>query len=164
MKPETLLRLYPRAWRERYREEVLAMFGGAPLSLRQSIDLFAGAIDARFAAPRPKGEQPVTTSATFVRLKRACHAPVSPTPIKDGVVGAGIMIVVALAFAATAMVLRSAGRPEVARSVSSIAFPATLVFWADYMYLRRQPGLVRLLITGLSLAILLGSSLVALLL
>jgi hypothetical protein len=44
MKPETLLRLYPRAWRERYGEEFLALIGGRGLSLGHSLDVAVGAI------------------------------------------------------------------------------------------------------------------------
>lgn len=39
MKPATLLRLYPRAWRERYAEEFLAMLGGRRLTTRDSLDI-----------------------------------------------------------------------------------------------------------------------------
>ena len=41
-----VLRLYPRAWRERYEEEVLAMLEERPTSLLDNIDLFFGALDA----------------------------------------------------------------------------------------------------------------------
>lgn len=39
MKPATLLRLYPRAWRERYGEEFLAMVEGRHLSARDLADI-----------------------------------------------------------------------------------------------------------------------------
>lgn len=42
-----LLRLYPRAWRDRYGEEVAVMLQNAPRTLRLALDLVAGAIDAR---------------------------------------------------------------------------------------------------------------------
>ena len=43
----TLLRLYPRDWRDRYGGEMAAMLGDEPLTLRAATDLLAGAIDAR---------------------------------------------------------------------------------------------------------------------
>lgn len=43
MKPETLLRLYPRAWRERYGDEFLALLQQTGVGWRQLIDVFAGA-------------------------------------------------------------------------------------------------------------------------
>lgn len=42
----TLLRLYPRCWRERYAEEMLAMLEQRPLSLTDGLNLFVGALDA----------------------------------------------------------------------------------------------------------------------
>lgn len=41
-----LLRLYPRCWRERYAEEMLAMLEQRPLSLTDGLNLFFGALDA----------------------------------------------------------------------------------------------------------------------
>ncbi len=39
MTPRTLVRLYPRAWRERYQDEMLAMLGDAPMTMAQAADL-----------------------------------------------------------------------------------------------------------------------------
>jgi hypothetical protein len=51
-----LLRLYPRAWRERYEEEMLALLEDARLGWRGRADLLRGAIDARVhAASRVPG-------------------------------------------------------------------------------------------------------------
>jgi len=41
-----LLRLYPRTWRERYEDELLAMLEQRPISFLDGIDLFFGALDA----------------------------------------------------------------------------------------------------------------------
>jgi hypothetical protein len=47
MTPELLLRLYPRAWRERYGEELLALIEGQrPLGLGTWLDLLRGALVA----------------------------------------------------------------------------------------------------------------------
>jgi hypothetical protein len=40
------LRLYPRAWRERYESEMLAVLEGRPIDLRTRVDLVRGALDA----------------------------------------------------------------------------------------------------------------------
>lgn len=47
LKSEWLLRLYPRAWRERYGDEVALLLESEPRSLRRVVDLVAGAVDAR---------------------------------------------------------------------------------------------------------------------
>lgn len=45
-----LLRLYPRAWRDRYVTEMVALLEAAPLDLRGRVDLVRGAFDAHLAA------------------------------------------------------------------------------------------------------------------
>lgn len=50
MRPETLLRLYPRAWRERYGEEVLALIEQSGGGWRCSANLVSGAARERLRA------------------------------------------------------------------------------------------------------------------
>ena len=42
-----ILRLYPRAWRERYGDEIAALLEERPASLLDQLDLIRGALDAR---------------------------------------------------------------------------------------------------------------------
>jgi hypothetical protein len=44
MKPERLLRFYPRAWRERYGEEFLALLEDTPLTWAVQADVVGGAV------------------------------------------------------------------------------------------------------------------------
>ena len=60
-----ILRLYPRAWRERYGDEMLAMLDARPASLSDRFDLVRGAFDARLhpqvrGAATPEKEIPVS--------------------------------------------------------------------------------------------------------
>ena len=50
-----LLRLYPRAWRNRYEDEFAALLEQCPFSLSDLLDIFAGAIDARLHPQVPQG-------------------------------------------------------------------------------------------------------------
>jgi hypothetical protein len=51
-----LLRLYPRAWRDRYEDEMLALLEVAAIGWRGRVDLVCGALDARVhAASRVPG-------------------------------------------------------------------------------------------------------------
>ena len=60
-----LLRLYPRAWRERYGDEMLALLESQPTTLIDHLDLIRGALDARLhpqvpsVAAAPERELPV---------------------------------------------------------------------------------------------------------
>ena len=60
----TLLRLYPREWRERYQDELLALLEEHPPTLSDQFDLIRGAVDARLhpqvrGASAPENEIPV---------------------------------------------------------------------------------------------------------
>ena len=50
-----LLRLYPRAWRNRYEDEFAALLEQCPFSLSDLLDIFVGAIDARLHPHVPQG-------------------------------------------------------------------------------------------------------------
>ena len=58
---KTLLRLYPRAWRERYGDEMLALLEAQPASLLDRLDLIGGAIDAHLH-PQVRGAATPTRS------------------------------------------------------------------------------------------------------
>lgn len=47
-----LVRLYPRAWRERYGPEFMALLEEQPLTLRSVLDIVRGALDAHWLARR----------------------------------------------------------------------------------------------------------------
>ena len=65
MRPETLLRLYPRAWRERYGEEFLATIGPEALGPQQVIDMVSGAIDAWLSADVRRATSQHSLAPTF---------------------------------------------------------------------------------------------------
>ncbi len=60
-----LLRLYPRAWRERYGDEMLALLEAQPASIFDQLDLILGALDAHLheqvrGSAEPDKESPVS--------------------------------------------------------------------------------------------------------
>jgi len=60
-----LVRLYPRAWRERYEEEFVAMLEQGPVSVRDLYDVALGAVDA-WLRPHSRGG---------IDLPRIAHPP-----------------------------------------------------------------------------------------
>ena len=74
-----LLRLYPRAWRERYGAEVEELLAAEPRTLRVWLDLIAGALDARMNpqwTPATKPEGGHETMSTFLSsCGRASYPP-----------------------------------------------------------------------------------------
>jgi hypothetical protein len=76
-----LLRLYPRAWRQRYEIEMLAVLEARPLTLRARVDLLRGALDAHLhpAAPPSLGlVAPVVAGVVWIAAGGATLA--EPTP------------------------------------------------------------------------------------
>jgi hypothetical protein len=53
MSPSGLARLYPRAWRERYEDEFMAVLEAAPLDRRDRLDIVRGALDAHLHPAEP---------------------------------------------------------------------------------------------------------------
>ena len=88
-----LLRLYPRAWRQRYGDEFLALMGDRPLPVRHVVDVVAGAIDARLSRPRPEASGHAGSeggAAVLQALKTACQQS-SPITTRDGVTSASVI-------------------------------------------------------------------------
>jgi len=72
MKPATLLCFYPRAWRERYADEVSAMFDGRQVGPRDSVDLLANCLREWVRVlPILWLAVPWTISATLTAIGRA---------------------------------------------------------------------------------------------
>jgi hypothetical protein len=65
---KTLLRLYPRAWRERYGDEMLALLEAQPASLLDRLDLIGGAIDAHLHPQVRGAENPDKESSVSTRV------------------------------------------------------------------------------------------------
>ena len=60
-----ILRLYPRAWRERYGDEILALLDERPPTLTDRFDLLRGAFDARLHPSLPGAVAPAPTETTM---------------------------------------------------------------------------------------------------
>ena len=64
-----LVRLYPRRWRARYEDEMLALIGETPLTLSALVDLVAGAAREwiHTAVRSRRAPQPVSLQREFWR-------------------------------------------------------------------------------------------------
>ena len=94
---DRLLRLYPRAWRERYGDEFLATAGRAPLNLQQVIDIVSGAIDAWLSADVRNATRPFHAMSSGGRSMTlssliACELRSNRYTKRDSLIGAGVMI------------------------------------------------------------------------
>jgi hypothetical protein len=146
MKAEQLLRLYPRAWRDRYAEEFLGVVGDQPLNLQQAIDIVSGAIDAWLSAD-VKRAATSTGGTVTVRSIFVCQGTTRYTT-RDSMIGASIMIAGTALLAALAIALRQSGWPTASAIVSNVAFLASLTLSMPFWLMKGQPWKAQLVIVG----------------
>lgn len=107
-----LLRLYPRAWRERYGDELLALLEDRPPSPLDLIDLARGAFDARLH-PQLPGTQPATPER---------KNPMSDRLLGFAAIGGGLLFLAGVAMVGLAPLPSIDGYRE-----TGLALPAILV-------------------------------------
>ena len=166
MRVEPLLRLYPRAWRERYEEEFVAMLGLRALGAQQVIDVVFGAVDAWLSAdvrrasharrPVSPGELPMTLKSMLV-----CQPSKVRVTTRDGLVGASVMLAGSALGSLLGVMARRAGWPLTGEALLSTAFFASLTLSMPFWLTKGQPWKAQAVILGTTLVILAVSSVVA---
>ena len=162
MTADRLLRLYPRAWRERYGEEFLEFVGDSPLRPRQVIDIVSGAIDAHLSrevrrSTAPNGEGAIMLTS----LKAACARTGPVITTRDSLLGAGAMILGTIVFVVIGTVLKRQGWAELGETVLNLSFTAALLLAMPFLWLKGQSLKVQALLVGVPLLILAGIAYVA---
>jgi hypothetical protein len=79
VKPEALVRLYPRAWRERYGEEFETLVASQSRGPRLVFDILLGAIDARLS-PQPQVTGPAKGAVAGGRVMELLRSGCGTTP------------------------------------------------------------------------------------
>ena len=146
MTAERLLRLYPRAWRERYGEEFLEFVGSGPLRPQQVIDIVSGAIDAHLTREIRRGVNGHDTGGGAVMLKTlkaACATTAPRVTTRDALIGAAVMIGVTFLLVALGGFARGWGWEGPAEVLTSLAFSVALAASMPFMYLKGQPRKVQ---------------------
>ena len=158
--PDSLLRLYPRPWRDRYGEEFLATAGDGPLHPQAVIDVVFGAVDAWLsgevrrsvrAANAPLGE-----GGTMLKSMFACETTKYRATTRDGLIGAAVMIGVAALCAWGLVVTKRAGMPVATSMLQTISFPGSLVLSMPFWMTKGQPWRAQVAIIVGTMTILLG--------
>ncbi len=80
MTAQQLVRLYPRAWRERYGDEFVETVGPKALHPQQVLDIIGGAIDARmsFRSKKAKAQTEGGGEVMVQQWKAICHDEFGP--------------------------------------------------------------------------------------
>ena len=137
----TLLRLYPRDWRDRYGGEMAAMLGDQPMTLRAATDLLAGAIDARFNSQWTR-VNPTEGATMSTRVLRCTPAGVSRA---DEWRSAAWMVGGSLVLTLVSLALRAMWRENsFSESLLYAAFPASLMLSNECLYFKPYSRAARL--------------------
>ena len=142
-----LLRLYPRAWRNRYGDEMQALLAVEKLSLRTATDLLAGAIDARINPQlrRPASAELHEGARTMVKTT-VCN-PAGLT-VQDQRRSAAWMVGGSLVLVAIATLLKlQIGTNALSEGLLYAAFPASMMLSMECTYLKRYSRASRLTIS-----------------
>ena len=160
---DRLLRLYPRAWRQRYGEEFLAMLGPERLQLQQVIDILSGAIDAWLSADvRGATRVASATGGSMVKAIGVCERNQQRYTPRDGLIGAAIMIAGSALLAGLGTALRWNGFQSAGEMVLNMSFLVSLTLSMPFWLMKHQPWKAQVVIVGGTLAMLAAISLFAL--
>jgi len=142
--PEILLRLYPRAWRDRYGDEFLATVGDDALHVQQMIDIVMGAIDAWLSLDVRRAASSYSTvpsggGSTMLKSIIACEGAAFRATKKDSLIGAGVMIVGTLIFAAAGIAADRAGWQVTSQLLLSLGSMAAFMLSMPVWLMKGQP-------------------------
>jgi hypothetical protein len=155
-----LLRMYPRAWRERYGEEFLEVVGQGSLHPQQFIDIVSGAIDAWLSADVRRAAiasrvAPTEGGLTMLKSLAACERKVRYTT-RDALIGAGVMIGASLSFTMLGITAQRVGLGVTGDVLVNVAFPGALMLSMPFWLMKGQPWKAQVAIVGVTFVLLVG--------
>jgi hypothetical protein len=159
MTTQRLLRLYPRAWRERYGEEFVETVGSGPLQLQQIIDIVSGAIDAWLSADVRGVTQATahsTGGATMVKTVSVCEKNQVRYTKRDGVIGGAIIVVGSVLSVVLGTVLKRNGYDELAQAVMVNGYLVAMNISMPFWLMKGQPRKAQVAVIGGSTAVLIA--------
>ena len=165
MTAERLLRLYPRAWRERYGDEFLATVGDGAIGMQQTIDILSGAIDAWLSADVRNATRAATAAPSggtiSVKTITICDRPSLRYTTRDGLIGAGVMLISTLLLVLLGSAAKAGGPPPAGEMLINLAFPASLVLSMPFWLMKGQPWKAQVVIVAGTLAMLVAIGAIA---
>ena len=170
MTAESLLKLYPRAWRARYGDELLQLVGSRALSAQQTFDMLAGAVDAWLspsvrAAVRRQPSAAAVKGGLMVRqfllkCSTSSHTQYRMTT-RDGLISAAVLLAVSLVFTAAGIYAATLGYTMTADILKSFAFPGAVLLSMPFGVMKGQPRRTQLIVLGPTMLLIALASVIA---
>ena len=152
MVAERLLRLYPRAWRDRYGEEFLAMMRPGPLGPQQAIDIVCGAIDAWLSADVRRASAAASGGGSMTtKTWTMCERTPMRYGVRDGLMAAAVMIAVTAVVTTLGGALTSRGWPATGGALRNFGFLGSLTLSMPFWITKGQPWKAQAAIVGVTL-------------
>ena len=169
MTADRLLRLYPRAWRDRYAGEFLETAGNEALSLQQVIDITMGAIDAwvssdvRRSTENKSAVTPNQAGGTMTAgmVRALCRGSKLRMTTKDGVISALVLLGTSIVLAGLGIWLNRAGFHLAGEVMKGMAFPVSVLVSMPFGVMKGQPWRAQAVVLGVTLPILVAISVLA---
>lgn len=159
MTSRQLLRLYPRAWRERYGDEFVEMVGPERLQLQQIIDIVSGAIDAWLSADvrgAARAAAEGTGGATMLKSLAICGRNETKYTKRDGLIGAAIILAGSLLSVLAGATLKRQGHDDLAEAVLANGYLVAMNISMPFWLMKGQPRKAQMVIIGGTTAILIA--------
>ena len=154
MRAETLLRLFPRAWRERYGDEFLALVDDRSLGVTEIVDVALGALDAHLTSTTRAAAMEASGGSMSVVTKACGRSAKVEIPRRTAMLSAALMIGMSILMSAAGTLARRSGWPDAGEFLLSMAFPASLMISLPMLYLRNHSWRVQAVIVGGTLSFL----------
>jgi hypothetical protein len=152
--------MYPRAWRERYGDEFLALVGDRPVRFPQIIDIVSAAIDAHLSsdlrAMASRGHVTHLQGGTAVMeaLKQSCiHDRPAIISKRDAWTGAGVMIGGSILMSVAGIALNRAGFDTFGEAVKAAAFPVSMLLSMPFTFVKGKSWKAQGVLVGIPLLI-----------
>jgi hypothetical protein len=164
-----LVRLYPRAWRARYGEEFAEVLGDRGLTVQQTIDILAGAVDAWISPSVHAAARGSATgngkggSAMIQALRMKCSTRTARYTTRDSLISAGVLLGATIVMAVAGAAARRRGHDDLGMFLLSVAFPASVILSMPFALLKGQSRRSQVFFVLVPLAILAAFSSVSIL-
>ena len=162
MTSQQLLRLYPRAWRERYGDEMTELLGHRSLRPLQVVDVVMGAVDA-WMSPRVRrvaarsSIAPNTGGPAMTNLMKliACSQPNVRYTTRDMLISAGVLLACSVAMSLGGIAAKQAEYRQFGEALVNLAFPISVLVSMPFGVMKGQPWRAQTVVLSVTFAMLL---------
>ncbi|HJU44189.1 MAG TPA: hypothetical protein VJ691_15285 [Vicinamibacterales bacterium] len=158
MTARTLVRLFPRAWRERYREEFVETAGDDDLRLQQVVDVLFAAADAWLSTDVRRAVRPIGTALAggeAMSMKTlVCGGSTARYSKREAIMAAAVTLGLTVVFALAANWAEREGAVVANAILGNLAFFGPLLLSSPLWLTKGQPWRAQVVFIGSMLTVL----------